>query len=148
MTAKKTDNFLKRGRPTKYNEDMIEIAEDYIQNHLEKYKDVIPMVEGLAIELGVAPTTIYEWEKIYPDFSNTVRGLMTSQGRSLMNGALNGTLKEKTAGLLLGVNHGMIPKTATDIMSSDGSMQPTVIEIVAYGEDDYEDDYEEDKSTD
>jgi hypothetical protein len=69
---------------------------------------------------------------------------MTAQGRSLMNGALNGTLKEKTAGLLLGANHGIIPKTATDIMSSDGSMQPTVIEIVAYGEDDYE----EDKSTD
>jgi len=144
MTAKKTDNFLKIGRPTKYNEGMIEKTSDYIQNHLEKYQDVIPMVEGLAIELGVSPSTIYDWEKIYPEFSYTVRGLMTAQGRSLMNGALNGTLKEKTAGLLLGANHGIIPKTATDIMSSDGSMQPTVIEIVAYGEDDYE----EDKSTD
>jgi len=37
----------------------------------------------------------------------------------------------------------MIPKSATDIMSSDGSIMPTVIEIVAYGEDDYEDAEEE-----
>jgi hypothetical protein len=143
MTAKKTDNFLPLGRPSKYNEEMIEKAQDYIDNHFTKYHDAIPMVEGLAMELGVDKSTIYEWEKHYPDFSHTVRGLMTSQGRSLINGALNGTLKEKTAGLLLGVNHGMIPKSATDIMSSDGSIMPTVIEIVAYGEDDYEDAEEE-----
>ena len=133
------------GRPTKYNDKTCELARDYIKNYNTKYEDVIPMVEGLAIVLDVDRDTIYEWEKHHPEFSDTVRGLITKQGRTLINGALSGLLKEKTATLILGVNHGMIAKTETDLKSSDGSMQPTVIEIVAYGEDDYE---EEEESTD
>ena len=135
MTAKKTDNFLPLGRPSKYNEEMIEKAQDYIENYNSKYEDVIPMIEGLSIVLGVCKDTINEWEKVYPDFSVVVRTLMAHQGRRLMNGSLSGELREKTACLALSSNHGLVNKTETDLKSSDGSMQPTVIEIVGYGED-------------
>ena len=51
-----------------------------------------------------------------------------------MNGSLSGEFREKTATLALSSNHGLVIKTATDITSSDGSMKPTVIELVAKGE--------------
>ena len=39
-------------RPTKYNDKTIEKAEDYIKNYIT-YGDQIPMIDGLALELGV-----------------------------------------------------------------------------------------------
>ena len=128
------------GRPTKYNDKMIEKAEDYIKNY-KSLGDEIPMVDGLALELGIHRDTVNDWEKKYPEFSDIVRTLMTHQGRKLMNGSLNGEFREKTATLALSSNHGLVTKTAQDITSSDGSVQfPTRIEIVGYGEDDYTDD--------
>jgi len=127
-------------RPTKYNDEIIEKAEDYIKNY-KSLGDEIPMVDGLALELGIHRDTVNDWEKKYPEFSDIVRTLMTHQGRKLMNGSLNGEFREKTATLALSSNHGLVTKTAQDITSSDGSVQfPTRIEIVGYGEDDYTDD--------
>jgi hypothetical protein len=127
-------------RPTKYNDKMIEKAEDYIKNYIT-YGDQIPMIDGLALELGVHRDTINEWGRVYPEFSDVVRTLMTHQGRKLMNGSLNGEFKERTATLALSSHHGLVAKTSQDITSSDGSVKfPTRIEIVGYGEDDYTDD--------
>lgn len=127
-------------RPTKYNDEILEKAEDYIKNYIT-YGDQIPMIDGLALELGIHRDTINDWEKKYPEFSDIVRTLMTHQGRKLMNGSLSGEFREKTATLALSSNHGLVTKTAQDITSSDGSVQfPTRIEIVGYGEDDYTDD--------
>jgi hypothetical protein len=102
------------GRPTKYNDKVIEKTKDYILNY-KTYGDEIPMVEGLALELGVHRETINQWEKKYPEFSDTVRVLMTSQGRRLMNGSLSGEFREKTATLALSANHGLVPKQEIDI---------------------------------
>jgi hypothetical protein len=127
-------------RPTKYNDEILEKAEDYIKNY-KTFGDEIPMVDGLALELGIHRDTVNDWEKKYPEFSDIVRTLMTHQGRKLMNGSLSGEFREKTATLALSSNHGLVTKTAQDITSSDGSVQfPTRIEIVGYGEDDYTDD--------
>ncbi len=140
MTAKKTDNFLPLGRPSKYNDKILEKAQDYIENYIT-YGDQIPMIDGLALELGIHRDTVNDWESKYPEFSDIVRGLMTKQGRVLMNGSLSGEFREKTATLALSSNHGLVTKTAQDITSSDGSVQfPTRIEIVGYGEDGNTDD--------
>lgn len=126
---------LMAGRPTKYNDEILEKSKDYIKNYKSK-GDEIPMIDGLAIELGVHRDTINDWEHKYPEFSDIVRTLMTHQGRRLMNGSLTGEFKEKTATLALSSNHGLVVKTAQDITSSDGSFSaPTKIEIVAFGED-------------
>jgi len=117
-------------RPTKYNDEILEKAEDYIKNYIA-YGDQIPMIDGLALELGIHRDTINDWEKKYPEFSDIVRGLMTKQGRVLMNGSLSGEFREKTATLALSSNHGLVIKSETDITSSDGSLkQPTKIELV------------------
>mgnify|MGYP003648057797 CR=1 FL=1 len=118
------------GRPTKYNDEIIEKAEDYIKNYIT-YGDQIPMIDGLALELGVHRETINQWEKTYPEFSDIVRGLMTKQGRVLMNGSLSGEFRERTATLALSSNHGLVARSETDITSSDGSLkQPTKIQLV------------------
>ena len=124
------------GRPSKYNEEILEKTKDYIDNYVD-YGDTIPMVEGLACELGVHRDTVNEWTKVHPEFSDLVEDLMTKQGRVLSNGSLNGEFRERTANLMLSAKHGLVTKTAQDITSSDGSLSaPTKIEIVAFGEDD------------
>lgn len=116
-------------RPSKYNSKILEKAEDYIKNYIT-YGDQIPMIDGLALELGIHRDTVNDWEKKYPEFSDIVRTLMTHQGRKLMNGSLTGEFKERTATLALSSNHGLVAKTETDITSSDGTMKPTIIELV------------------
>jgi hypothetical protein len=116
-------------RPSKYNSKILEKAEDYIKNYIN-YGDQIPMIDGLALELGIHRDTVNDWEKKYPEFSDIVRTLMTHQGRKLMNGSLTGEFKERTATLALSSNHGLVAKTETDITSSDGTMKPTIIELV------------------
>ena len=117
-------------RPTKYNSKILEKAEDYIKNYIN-YGDQIPMIDGLALELGIHRDTVNDWEKKYPEFSDIVRTLMTHQGRKLMNGSLTGEFKERTATLALSSNHGLVAKTQTDITSSDETMKPpTIIQLV------------------
>ena len=117
-------------RPSKYNDKILEKAEDYIKNYI-KYGDEIPMIDGLALELGIHRDTVNDWEKKYPEFSDIVRTLMTHQGRKLMNGSLSGEFRERTATLALSSNHGLVAKTETDITSSDGTMKPpTIIQLV------------------
>ena len=116
-------------RPTKYNDKILEKAEYYINNY-GKYGDEIPMIDGLALELGIHRDTINDWEKKHPEFSDIVRTLMTHQGRKLMNGSLSGEFKERTATLALSSNHGLVIKSETDITSSDGTMKPTIIQLV------------------
>ena len=118
-------------RPSKYNATILEKAEDYIKNYI-KYGDQIPMIDGLALELGIHRDTVNDWEKKYPEFSDIVRTLMTHQGRKLMNGSLSGEFRERTATLALSSNHGLVAKTQTDITSSDETMKPpTIIQLVA-----------------
>ena len=116
-------------RPTKYNDKILEKAEYYINNYKD-YGDEIPMIDGLALELGIHRDTINDWEKKHPEFSDIVRTLMTHQGRKLMNGSLSGEFKERTATLALSSNHGLVIKSETDITSSDGTMKPTIIQLV------------------
>ena len=118
-------------RPSKYNATILEKAEDYIKNYIT-YGDQIPMIDGLALELGIHRDTVNDWEKKYPEFSDIVRTLMTHQGRKLMNGSLNGEFRERTATLALSSNHGLVAKTQPDITSSDETMTPpTIIQLVA-----------------
>ncbi len=118
-------------RPSKYNDKILEKAEDYIKNYI-KYGDEIPMIDGLALELCIHRDTVNDWEMKYPEFSDIVRTLMTHQGRKLMNGSLNGSFRERTATLALSSNHGLVAKTETDITSSDGTMKPpTIIQLVS-----------------
>lgn len=133
MTEKAT------GRPTLYSEEMLQRAEEYINrfssNIVDKEADatrleVIPSVAGLSLYLGVNRSTVYEWGRVHEEFSHTLERLNALQEASLLNGGLQGRLNANIAKLAL-ANHGYSDKIQTDMTSSDGSMKPTRIELVA-----------------
>lgn len=105
------------GRPTKYSEETLRIAKDYLENYSsEEYGDVIPQISGLAVALGIRRETIYDWCK-HPDkedFSNTVRMIDEKQHKTLVNGSLSGDLNPTISKLLLSSNHGHSEKQEVD----------------------------------
>lgn len=119
------------GRPSSFNEGMIEKTREYISFFLEKRSpeemenevEVIPSVAGLALYLGVARSTVYEWAKQNKDFSDTLEDLLGTQEVSLLNGGLRGRFNPTISKLLL-ANHGYSDKQEVDNKSSDGSMTP------------------------
>jgi hypothetical protein len=118
------------GRPTKYNDEVLATAKDYIVNY-EEYGDIVPSVAGLACELGIARETIYDWikQESKSEFSDTVKQLLTAQERKLINGSLGNSLNPMIAKLLL-AGHGHSEKQEINHQSSDGSMTHPGYKIV------------------
>jgi len=90
----------KVGRPTKYSEDVLKKAMDYVENH-RNYGEIIPSIEGLALVLGVNRDTIYEWAKQYKKFSDTLELCRLKQTKLLINLGLAGKINTAIAKLLL-----------------------------------------------
>lgn len=125
------------GRPTKYNEGILETAKHYIENY-EELGDVVPTIAGLACELKISRETIYDWithdDKVA--FSDTVKNISSIQERKLVSGGLSGVMNAMITKLLLN-NHGYSEKHVVDNKSSDGSMSPKGFNDF-YGTDDKE----------
>jgi hypothetical protein len=118
------------GRPSKYNDELLKQAENYMRGGWKEINDTIPSLAGLACYLGVSRETVNAWSNEKPDFSDITTGILALQERELVN---RGLLKEFDSGiskLILG-KHGYSDKVQTDLTSSDKSMSPTRIEIVA-----------------
>lgn len=97
----------KEGRPTKYIPTEIFPK---IEGYLNSVNDTqLPSIEGLALYLDVNPDTIYEWAKLYTEFSETIKKIAAKQKKQLMEDGMYGG-KEVNAAMaifLLKVNHGM-----------------------------------------
>jgi len=118
-------------RPTKYSKAMQQAADDYVNGGHEACGDVVPSVAGLACELGVTRSTMYEWQKHHCQFSDTLGRLESVQERMSLSGGLTGKLNSTIVKLLL-ANHGYTERVSQDHKSSDGSMTPpTVVQIVS-----------------
>lgn len=109
------------GRPTKYNNELQAEADAYLYSWMER--DAIPSRVGLCCHLGIDKTTSYEWEKIYPEFSNTLRAVDTLQEHTAVNKGITGDFNSTITKLIL-ANHGYSEKQAVDLSSTDGSMSP------------------------
>jgi hypothetical protein len=111
MTEPTQKKIVKRpeGRPTKYIPGVIfPKIEEYIQG-CGKEQMELPTVEGLALKLGVNTDTVYEWDKKYPEFSDTIKKILMKQKLQLMNDGMYGgkEVNQAMAIFLLKVNHGM-----------------------------------------
>lgn len=130
------------GRPTKYQEEYITKVDEYLELHQDtelekvvltsdkgyekidyKLKVDLPTVEGFASFLDVNKTTLYEWEKLYQDFSNALNKIRTEQQTRLINEGLAGNYNPTIAKLILSSNHGMREKTETDLTSSGNELK-------------------------
>lgn len=123
--------MAERGRPTKYNEAMQEKADDYLTTYQKD--SVVPSVAGLSLVLDLSDSTIYDWKAKHPDFSRTLRNIKKKQEAELLNKGLTSEFNATIVKLMLH-NHGYSDKVEQDLKSSDGSMKPTVIELVAKSE--------------
>jgi hypothetical protein len=59
----------------------------------------------LALYLDVNKTTIFEWEKKYPDFSNSLDKIKDEQKKRLLEKGLSGEYNSTIAKLILSSNH-------------------------------------------
>jgi len=101
---------MPKGRPTKYNDEILEKAKDYVANH-KNYDDPVPIVAGLALLLGVRKSTIYDWatQEDKKDFSDTLAALQQKQEHVLVSKGITNEHNAVITKLMLS-NHGYTDK--------------------------------------
>ena len=117
---------MKVGRPTKYDPKFIEEADKYLATtgHGSMH---MPKIESFALHLGVSKDSLYEWAKLYPEFSDALGRILLYQGERLIDDGIYGG-KEVNATivkLLLQNNHGM--KERVDATSKDEKIETNTI---------------------
>ena len=112
--------MAKLGRPSKYNDDLLEKAEDYLVNY-RNYGDVVPSHAGLAVELDITRKTLYEWshDPEKQAFSDILDRCNKVQERLLLSGSLLGDLNPSIAKLMLG-KHGYSEKSIQELTGANG----------------------------
>lgn len=104
------------GRPTKYNEVMLETAERYLTDYSNEYDHLIPSIVGLAEVLEVTAKTLYNWSN-HPDngeFLHMLDKIQQRQHRILIENGLTGDFNAAITKLAL-TKHGYSDKTEQDI---------------------------------
>jgi len=96
------------GRPSKYSEEIPNTTSKYIYDCLASER--FPTVEGLAINLDVGTRTLYDWEKVHEEFSQTMEKLRDAQKQLLITNALTGKFNTRFSIFLLKAAHGMTEK--------------------------------------
>lgn len=127
------------GRPTEYNEDIISKSMEYIESCVDEIDEFhktrgeksdsydrlvevkLPTIEGLAVYLKVARSTVYKWAEEKPEFSDILEQLQSIQAERLINNGLNGNYNPIIAKLIL-MKHGYKEKIDTDITSGGKSI--------------------------
>jgi hypothetical protein len=118
----------KMGRPSKLTDEVMAKVEDYIKNYAN-YGDPFPSAAGLADELGISRKTIYNWADSNPNFLRMLDAINAKQERVLLANGITGEFNAAITKLVL-AKHDYSDKVSQDVTSSDGSMKPTVIELV------------------
>jgi len=79
---------MPKGRPTEYTPELLEKAREYLENLPED--EVVHSIEGLAIYINIARSTIYDWlgQDGKEDFSDIVSSVLAKQGKTLINKGL------------------------------------------------------------
>ena len=111
-------------RPTDYCDEIVDKTNHYLDNYSDE-GDIVPSIEGLAVYLKKARSTIYKWakEEGKERFSDTLEQILAKQAKLSLNGGLSGDFNATITKLIL-ANHGYSDSSKTDHTSSDGSMTP------------------------
>jgi len=117
------------GRPTKYSDDILVQANDYLINYeSDSYNDVFPSVVGLACVLKLSKSTLYEWAKHSDkvEFSDTLGQINALQDKILLTKGLLGDFNAAITKLVL-TNHGYSDKLEQDITTGGEKLQNNFI---------------------
>lgn len=102
------------GRPSKYNDQILECADAYLKGAYKKQGNAIPSIAGLAFALGVSRECVYEWGRVHPEFSDILSAISTAQEMLLLDGGLTGDFNSTITKLML-TKHGYSDKQDTAI---------------------------------
>lgn len=69
----------------------------------------LPSIEGLAVYMDIDRTTIYDWQKKFPEFSHIIGKLLALQAKKLINNGLNRRYSPTITKLILS-KHGYIER--------------------------------------
>ena len=120
------DDQVKRpiGRPSKYDDAIQKIAEDYCDNYTN-YGDVVPTVVGLALAMDVATNTVYNWaNEDNPDFLRIFTRVEQLQHKGLVNGGLLGDFNPAIAKMML-TKHGYSDSQKVDHTTNGKDIAPS-----------------------
>ena len=127
---KASHDNLKMGRPTYYCEELEAQAWRYV-DAFEEHGHAFPSIVGLCKVLNRGKTTIYKWaEDENKNFRDILDAIKENQELVTFNKAMLGEYNATIAKLLLG-KHGYNDKVDSNNISSDRSMSPSRIELVA-----------------
>jgi len=116
------------GRPTKYCQDILDIANEYINDYTD-YGDIMPSHIGMFLHMGISKTCGYDWDKDpkKAEFSAILEKCNMMQHQKLINNGLNGQFNSAIVKLALG-KHGYHDKQHTELSGVDG--KPIEIDTV------------------
>jgi hypothetical protein len=105
------------GRPTDYGPKIVKKAQKYLDSEWKK-DELTPTIEGLSVYLGISRETIYAWHRDNEkeEFSDIVKQIMSTQGKTLIKGGLNKDFSPQIAALML-AKHGY--KNEVDVTSGN-----------------------------
>jgi len=113
------------GRPKEFNDAIIAKAQEYVDGGYLREEEV-PTIAGLALYIDKTRSTVYEWGKENPKFSDILGKIMTKQERELLNGSLKGDYNATISKLML-TKHGYSDKVENEISGPGGG--PMVNEV-------------------
>jgi len=115
------------GRPTTYNEEVLELARDYVEN----CPNTVPMVVGLCKHIGRAKATVYAWakEEGKEEFSDILREIEENQHIQLIEGGLDNSFNSAITKMML-TKHGYSDKVEQDVTSGGKSINSWVVNPV------------------
>lgn len=101
------------GRPTKYSDEIVNIAREYLISCEENNET--PFIEELALKIGVDDSTLWNWSGKYEEFAQIYNALLTYQKLDLKKKSLKGDYASRIASLLLSSDHNVNLKRKTEI---------------------------------
>jgi hypothetical protein len=122
LTMKKKDkNGGTSGRPTDYNDEVLDKVDEYLQKIATKENGMLPTVEGFALYIRVERKTLYNWanakievskdklEDAHPEFKKAMDRIMAVQLVRLINDGIymGKAVNPVIIKMMLVNNHGM-----------------------------------------
>lgn len=119
------------GRPTKYNDELVAKARDYLVTYKAEYDHEIPSIVGLAVALDVRTQTLYNWAQDEDkEFFDILAKCKEYQEIRLISGGLNGDFNSNITKLVLG-KHGYHDKQDNEHSGPGGAPIQTQSAVIA-----------------